>query len=165
LFSCNQAQIIGNRLRYLNGQPFTIKAVPVRQAGHSVSKVEYYDGATKIAEQTSGPYELLYAFNGSTASETHYIQVFAYDERGIRVSSKAAVVHAGSSIPHLPDVPANVVDVIQSAYDQILPGCYNEARATYWRDWFTHAGAKESDFMWTLQQNATESILLSCIGH
>jgi hypothetical protein len=81
-----------NNANYVAGASVTI-AVNATDSDGSISKVEFYNGTTKLGEDTSSPYSFVWA----APSGSHVLSAKAFDNTGASAMSYTLAVTVGSS--------------------------------------------------------------------
>ncbi|MBM3845608.1 MAG: hypothetical protein FJ405_04895 [Verrucomicrobia bacterium] len=92
-----------------------ITANAAGQAGATITKVEAFDGATKIGEDTTAPYSIDWTTTGATTLGDHNLRVVATDSRN-STTEKTVLVKVVVPPPPTLDItaPANNSDVMQT---------------------------------------------------
>lgn len=87
-----------NNAAITQGDSLSITATAAALAGATISKVEFFDGATKISEDTSAPYAATWATTTGTTVGNHTIRVVATDSRAA-VTEKTITVKVNEAVP------------------------------------------------------------------
>ncbi|MGZ3711920.1 MAG: M12 family metallopeptidase [Bdellovibrionota bacterium] len=134
-----------------NGLLVNFNASATALSGASISRLEFYDGATKIAEDATSPYTFL---TSTLATGTHSLTVKAYDQAGLPKTSAAVslTVTANTALDQ---------QIIDGFYTY-LPGCITADKVTSWRNWLNNGGTT-ANFNATLVSASTPSTIASCL--
>lgn len=80
-----------NNTTVAQGDTVAINATATAAAGATISKVDFFDGATSLGSDTAAPYTANFATTGATAVGDHTIRVIATDSKSLSTTNSIIV--------------------------------------------------------------------------
>ncbi|MEI7028144.1 pectinesterase family protein [Paenibacillus sp. y28] len=124
--------------------PITIEATAAAsEPGGSITKIEFYDGSTKIGEATSAPYS--FTWNGASEGR-HYMYAKATDNTGSMTLSTVKVIHVNGPENVEPDWTSEDIGAVP------VPGTASFDGTTYMVKGSGNIGRSSDKFHYTHQK-------------